>query len=220
MSNISSTAPISGLEPLKKRRKEARPGEIIQAGLIEFAKNGFAGTKLDDVAKRAGISKGTIYRYFADKEELFLATVQSHVTPTFDGLEIHVDGFEGSARELIKSLFDAVHAMLLKGNLHILLRIIISEGNKFPELPKFYHRAVVSKGQKILSKIVARGVKSGEIREGAAANLPIVIMAPALMAVIWKMTFEQQQSIDMDEFIAAHIDLVLNGFFVSNVENP
>jgi len=201
---------VSKKQPVK-RRKEARPGEIIRAGMHEFAKNGFADTRLEDVAKRAGIAKGTIYRYFDNKEALFLAAVLSYATPIFEQIDGVIDGYQGTTRELLTHLFKVIHANLVHGELHILLRIIITEGRKFPELPKLYHRVGVRNGQKMLKRIIDRGIAAGEIRPGAATNLPIVIMAPALMAAVWKMTFEDQQPIAPEKFLDAHLDLVLNG---------
>ncbi|MBL4646238.1 MAG: TetR family transcriptional regulator [Hyphomicrobiales bacterium] len=200
--------------PRRKRRKEARPGEIIAAGLLEFADKGYAATRLDDVAKRAGVAKGTIYRYFDDKQALFLAAVQSHAVPTVGLLEKFVTEFDGTTRELLNQLFRIVHAKLVQGDLQILMRIIITEGRHFPELTELYYKEGVSKGQAILAKIIKRGIERGEIRDDAAAALPIIILAPAIMAIIWKMTFNHLHPVDPDTFFAAHVDLVLNGLLV------
>lgn len=196
---------------LVKRRKQARPGEIIEACLLEFAQKGFAATRLDDVARRAGITKGTIYRYFEDKEALFLAAVTSRVSLTFDHMNEMISAFEDTTRELLIVMFKTVHNNLVHGDMHVLLRIILMEGKNFPDLPALYHREGISKGQKILKRIIARGIERGEIRQGAAADLPMVLMAPALMAAIWKMMFEEQQPVDPQMFFDAHVDLVLNG---------
>ena len=206
-----STARNSDPAAKRKRRKDARPGEIIAAGLSEFADNGYAATRLDDVAKRAGVAKGTIYRYFEDKQALFLAAVQSHATPTIDSLENFIDKFEGSTRDLLTAMITTVHQKLVQGDLQILVRIILSEGRNFPELSELYYREGVSKGQRVLQKIVQRGIARGEIRSGEAAELPIILMAPAIMAVMWRSTFDSQQSIAPNTFLNAHLDLVLNG---------
>lgn len=195
----------------RRRRKEARPGEIIAAGLLEFADNGYAATRLEDVAKRAGVAKGTIYRYFEDKQALFLAAVQSHATPTLESLEQFIDGYQGSTRELLTAMITMVHQQLVQGDLQILVRIILSEGRNFPELSELYYREGVSKGQNILTRVVARGISRGEVRAGATADLPIILMAPAIMAVMWRATFDTQQSIPADTFLQAHLDLIMNG---------
>lgn len=202
---------VANSTPRRKRRKEARPGEIIEAGLLEFAKNGYAATRLDDVAKRAGVAKGTIYRYFDDKQALFLAAVQSIATTTFDPLDRFVDEFEGSTQDLLTELFRVVHMKLLHSDLKILMRIVITEGRNFPELSELYYKESISKGQAILKRIIDRGIAANEIRTGALTDLPIVILAPAIMAAIWQMTFEKQQFIEPERFFAAHLDLVFNG---------
>lgn len=197
--------------PSRRRRKEARPAELIEAGLREFAARGYAATRLEDVARRAGVSKGTIYRYFDDKEALFLAAVRSRVRPVLDGIEGAVDAFPGSTRDLLTLVVNAVHRELVDSDLRVLIRIIIAEGQSFPELTDLYYRDAVSKGRALLERIVARGLARGEVRPGAAAELPIVVMAPAIMAALWRMTFQPHAPIPPEAFLAAHLDLVLKG---------
>ncbi len=200
----------------RKRRKEARPGEIIEACLLEFADKGYAATRLDDVAKRAGVAKGTIYRYFDDKQAFFLAAMQSNAIPTIGLLEKFITDYDGSTRDLLKQLFHVIHTKLVHGDLQILMRIIITEGRHFPELTQLYFDEGVSKGQVIIQRIVERGIERGEIRNDAAAQMPNIILAPAIMAVIWNMTFGKIQPMDPQDFLEAHIDLVLNGLLISD----
>lgn len=195
----------------RTRRKEARPAELIEAGLAEFAARGFAAARLDDVARRAGVAKGTIYRYFADKEALFLAAVQSRATPVLGEIDAFVDHFPGSTRELLHFLLRTVYARLVDTDLKVLMRVIIAEGHNFPALTEVYHREMISRGQALLARIVARGIARGEIRQGAASELPLIIMAPAIMAAIWRMTFEAHEPIATERFIAAHLELLDRG---------
>ncbi len=195
----------------RQRRKDARPGEIIAAGLQEFAENGFAMTKLEDVAARAGIAKGTIYRYFDSKEALFEAAVKSQVSPVFEGIESALALFPGSSEDLIRQIVPVVYNLMFSSDIHVLVRIIIAESGRFPAIAEFYHRETVSRGQRILRLIVERGVARGEFREGPVMDLPMVIMAPLLMSAIWKMTFSAIQPIPPETFMKAHLDLVLNG---------
>ncbi len=197
--------------PARRRRKEARPGEIIDAGMLEFAEHGFAATRLEDVAQRAGIAKGTIYRYFASKEALFEAAIRSRITPMFDQIEGLADAYPGSMTDLLKMVFPKIYRELIQSDLHVLIRIIITEGSRFPAICELYHRESIAKGRSILTKIVERGVKRGEFRRGPATDLPIIIVAPAIMAAVWKMTFEPFDPIPVERFFAAHVDLVLNG---------
>lgn len=201
--------------PRRRRRKDARPGELIEASLQEFALHGFAGARLEDVAARAGVVKGTIYRYFADKESLFLAAVQSRITPVFDEILAAVDVFPGTTRELLQFILEAVHRQIVNSDLRVLMRIVVGEGERFPALTELYYREIISKGRTLLQRIVARGLARGEVRDGPVSKLPEVIIAPALMAAIWRMNFNRHAPISGETFLDAHLDLVCNGLLRS-----
>lgn len=198
---------------IRKRRKEDRPGEIIEAALQEFAQKGFAAARLEDVAKRAGIAKGTIYRYFDDKEGVFLACMETLATPAFDELNSFLVATQLPTRDLLKLLIHKVHSLLSEGDLPILMRIILKEGDNFPKLTEYYYEQAVGRGRKLLKLIVERGIERGELKANAATSLPIVILAPAMMAAIWKMTFNQQDAIPPEAFRNAHLDLVFDGIW-------
>ena len=198
----------------RRRRKEARPGEIIEAGLAEFSARGFAAAKLDDVARRAGIAKGTIYRYFPSKEALFEAAVLSREAPLAEEIERVIDAFPGPAADLLRLVILELYARIFRPDLQTLIRIVISEGGRHPAIAAFYHRQIVGMGRRLLGRIVARGIASGEFRDGAVAQMPMILVAPAMMATIWKMTFDAFEPLDMEPFAAAHIELVLDGLRV------
>lgn len=200
----------------RRRRKEARPAELVAAGLQEFARHGYAATRLEDVARRAGVAKGTIYRYFADKEALFLAAVRTEIAPVFEEIAGSIDTFPGTTRDLLHLLIATVHRQLVGSDLRVLMRVIIAEGERFPALTEHYYDETVSKGRLLLERIVARGIARGEVREGAVADLPLVIVAPAIMAAIWRMTFDRHAPIAAEAFLAAHLDLVFHGLLKSD----
>ena len=212
---MDETMDVLGRPP-RRRRKEARPAELVRAGLEEFALHGFAATRLEDVARRAGVVKGTIYRYFADKETLFLAAVRKEVAPVFDEITGFIDAYPGTTHDLLKLLIETVHRQIVNSDLRVLIRIIIAEGERFPALTELYYAETVSKGRALLERIVARGITRGEVREGAAARLPLVLMAPAIMAAIWRMTFDKHAHISSEAFLEAHIDLVLHGLLTAD----
>lgn len=205
---------VASTPPRRRRRKDARPAEIIDAGLEAFAEHGFAATKLEDVARRAGIVKGTIYRYFDSKDALFEAALKARLTPLIGEIEQLVATFPGSSAELLRMVIRAAYARMFQPDAQALMRIIISEGRRFPAITELYHRETISKGRRMIAAIVARGVARGEFRPGAAADLPIIVIAPAIMATVWKMTFEPFDPLDLDKFAAAHADLALNGILV------
>ncbi|MEL6677601.1 MAG: TetR/AcrR family transcriptional regulator [Pseudomonadota bacterium] len=195
----------------RQRRKDARPGEIIQAGLEEFAEMGFAGARLDDVARRAGVAKGTIYRYFENKEALFEAAISSKVRTKQIEIEELVDNFEGSTETLVHMVLTKFYQEMVVSDARILMRIIIAEGHRFPELKKNYYNNVIRNGTRIIGKIVERGIARGEFRQGPIADLPRLIAAPTIMAAIWSLTFDDLEPLDMDKHYAAHVDLLLHG---------
>lgn len=197
--------------PARRRRKEARPGEIIAAGLAEFAANGFAATRLEDVARRAGIAKGTIYRYFASKEELFEAAVIDRLSPVLGNLDALVDSFPGTAEELLRMAIARLHQALFQEGREVLLRILITEGARFPQMVETYHRTVIARGKALLARIVARGIEEGSFAPSAATTLPVTLVSPAVMAVVWRMLFEHIDPVPAEAFAAAHADLVLDG---------
>ncbi|HEX2556465.1 MAG TPA: TetR/AcrR family transcriptional regulator [Microvirga sp.] len=209
-SQKEETQPADQKRP-RRRRKEARPAEIVEAGLLEFSEKGFAAARLEDVAARAGIAKGTIYRYFESKEALFEAALLSRVTPMLDGVEAAVDAFPGSSEDLLRLLLTRIYEDMVGSDLHVLLRVIIADGARFPTISEAYYRRILSKGRSLLRRIVERGIARGEFRSGAVADLPMVVVAPALMAAIWRMTFARYESIPPERFLAAHLDLALHG---------
>jgi len=194
-----------------KRRKAARPGEIIEAGLQEFATKGLAAARLEDIAKRAGIAKGTIYRYFDSKEDLFMAVVRSRVVLSLDQFEETVAHFPGKTDALLKLVLTHFYKQFVGSEISGVIRILIVEGPRFPDLVELYHKEVTSKGVTILSHIIRRGIERGEIRDGPAAKEPRLIMAPTIMAVLWGLTFQAQDPIDIEQYLNAHIDMILHG---------
>lgn len=195
----------------RRRRKDARPAELIEAGLQEFATHGFAATRLEDVARRAGVAKGTIYLYFADKEALFIAAARSRVLPILDGMAEAVDAYPGTTRDLLRAIFETMHRHMVGSDLRVLLRIIIGEGQRFPALTEFYYRETIAKARALIERVIARGIARGEVRPNAAAHLPLVLVAPAVMATVWRLVFEPYAPIAAEDFLAAHCDLVFEG---------
>ncbi|WP_306258263.1 TetR/AcrR family transcriptional regulator [Pararhizobium sp. IMCC21322] len=194
-----------------KRRKAARPGEILQAGLEEFAISGLAATRLEDIAQRAGIAKGTIYRYFDSKEDLFMAVVRSRLVLSLDQFEEMVTNYPGPTDALLRLVLTGIYRQFVGSDISGVIRILISEGPRFPGLVDLYHKEVISKGVTLLTHIITRGIERGEIRDGPAAREPRLIMAPTILAVLWDLTFKAQDPIDIEEYLNAHIDIILHG---------
>ncbi len=195
----------------RRRRKDARPAEILDAAFHEFADKGFRATRLEDVAARAGVVKGTIYLYYANKTALFEAAVRSRMLPVVDQVQGEVLRHDGSAEALLHVMIRMIYARLANPEVRTLIRILIADGPAFPDLLAFYHRVFVSKMVGMLDAVVQRGVQRGEFQVRAVEQVPQVLMAPALMGAFWQMTFEPYQPASLDQFMKAHVELVLDG---------
>lgn len=200
--------------PVSRRRKEARPGELIAAALDLFVEKGFAATRLDDVAARAGVSKGTVYLYFPSKEDLFKQVVQTGIVPVLEEGAALLDQHRGSAAELLRALlfgwWERIGATRLAG----IPKLMMSEAGNFPDLAAFYYEAVIRRGRALLAEILRRGVEAGEFRLVDPEIAVDVIIAPPLMLAVWRHSFATccpGASVNGVAFIETHIDLLLNG---------
>lgn len=183
------TATDKAANPRWHRRKETRPAEILEAALQEFVERGFAATRLDDIARRAGCTKGTIFLYFATKEELFKAVVREHVVPRILQAEQAVEQHEGSSRDLLEKVLRARWDSLYHSHLSGLPKLMFAEAGNFPDIARFYHEEVISRSQAIVKRIVQRGIESGEFRAVDVHSIALVSVAPMLMASLWKHSF-------------------------------
>lgn len=204
------------MEPIescsRNQRKEQRPCQIMEAAFTEFALNGYAATRLDHVARRAGITKGTIYLYFESKEELFKAMTRTIVLPTHRKLETLAADFDGTSEELVRRQLMLIYTELVENDrAREILRLFISEGARFPELTEFYFDEVWRRGLAAIAAAIKRGMDSGEFRRMKLEQFPQIIGGPALMATVWKMIFQKHPLLDLDTYMKTHIDLILNG---------
>lgn len=193
------------------RRKDARPSEILKAALEEFSLHGYAATRLEDVAGRAGICKGTIYLYFKSKEELFAEVVRDRILPHFEQLKDQSKQSEGSARDILRAQLQTIYRELVSTDTCCIPKLIISEGSRFPELAEFYFNEIIVPIHKIMGEVIARGVAAGEFRPSALQWAPQAILSPALTAALWKTVFDQFEHLDLDTYLETHIDLLLHG---------
>lgn len=195
-------------EPRFRRRKEERPQEITKAALAAFAEKGYAATRVDDVAKRAGVSKGLLYLYFKTKEELFKAVVRSVVVPRIDELTATIDKSNLSSEEFLRGPFFDFVRTLPGSPVSVLIRLMIAEGPKHPDLLRFYWDNVVSRGLGAIRELLERGVTSGEFRRSDIVELPHLFVMPVMFSVIFKLLFEKHAP-DTDKLIETQIDLLI-----------
>ncbi len=196
--------------PRFQRRKEDRPEEITRAALDAFAEKGYAATRVEEVAKRAGVSKGLLYLYFKTKEDLFKAVIRSIVSPRIDALIDNIETTELSAQEFIRGPFLAFAKSIPKSPVRILVRLMIAEGPKHPDLVKWYWDNVVSRAIRALRSLIEKGVAEGEFRQSALNEFPQLLVTPVFFCTIWMIVFKDQMKLDTDRFIGAHVNMVLD----------
>jgi AcrR family transcriptional regulator len=150
--------------PRWQRRPDARPEEILEAALAVFGEQGFARTRCDDVARRAGISKGTLYLYFDSKEAIFREMVRARLGPVVAEGQEFVRTFEGTSRELLVALINRVWAVMSSPDKIRISRLVIAEISNYPELARFYYGEVIRPARQIMESVITRGIASGEFR--------------------------------------------------------
>ncbi len=197
----------------RQRRKEARPAELTAAALELFVEKGFVGTRLDDVAARAGVSKGTLYLYFDSKEALFKAVIREGILPILDEGAGMVDNFTGSSADLLRGLILEWWKRIGSTSLGGVPKLMISESGNFPELANYYHDTVITRGRELMRRVLLRGMASGEFRAIEVETAIDVIFAPVIMMLIWRYSLGACGcgSHDPATYLKTHLDLVLNG---------
>jgi AcrR family transcriptional regulator len=199
-----TTAPIT---PRGRQRKALRQEQILAAAFNVFAAHGYAETRLDDVAKRAGVAKGTIYLYFKDKEQLFRAVARSLIQKRFDAL---VGTFRGTAPELLRELLSRMYSQVVRSDrARSIVRLLLAESGKFPRLAEIYHREIIAPGMKAVRQVLKRGIVSGEFRKTPALEFPQVLVAPGILAIVWKLLHGDRHRLDLNAYLQAHLDFVL-----------
>src|SRR6266851_3405772 len=188
------------------RRGERREA-IIAAALDEFSVRGFAATRLDDVARRAGVAKGTIYLYFRDKESLFQELVRVMVHPLVGAITtapLH----DLPIRAVIGMIVDVFVNEIFGTRRKDVIRLIIAEGPRFPKLAEFYYREVIARVLPVMRARLTLAVERGELPHDALARFPQLLVAPALMAIIWSGLFERFEPLDVRELMRAHLEVL------------
>lgn len=197
----------------RQRRKEARPAELLSAALDLFVERGYAATKLDDVAAKAGVSKGTLYLYFDSKEALFKAVIEQGILPMLDEGEALLQQHQVEARSLLQELLLRWWQLLGETPLGGIPKLMIAEAGNFPEVASYYYDNVIVRGRELLRQVLLRGVASGEFRQLDIESTIDVIMAPVLMLVIWRYSLAPcgcgKQ--DPQQYMTTYLDMLMNG---------
>ncbi|BAM90721.1 putative transcriptional regulatory protein, TetR family [Bradyrhizobium oligotrophicum S58] len=197
--------------PAAASRRADRAAErrvaIVQAAMDEFIARGFAATRLDDIAKRAGVAKGTIYLHFKDKESMFEELIRTAIVPFVGRLAAPLPA-GGSVRDMVEALARMFLQEVAGTRRGDLVRLIIAEGPRFPAIADFYYREVVSRGLAAMRALIQLAITRGEIREPKLAQYPQLMIAPMMVAVLWKSLFERHAPLDAEAMLQAHLDLI------------
>jgi len=205
---------LSALHCKHERRKEARPGELLDAALTLFVEKGYAATRVEEVAKLAGVSKGTLFLYFASKEELFKAVVRENISGRLKEWETEFEDFQGSTADMLRYCMQTWWERIGSTKASGIPKLMMSEASNFPELAEFYQAEVIQPGDELIARVLQRGMDSGEFRPMDLKYGVYIVLAPMLFLVLWKHSLGTCAScaeLVPEEFIAAQVETLLHG---------
>jgi AcrR family transcriptional regulator len=194
------------------RRKEAsarRRQAVLDAGLEVFSTHGFAAARLDDVAERAGVAKGTIYLFFEDKEDLFEQIVLGAAAPVLARIDGVISRTDLPLEEMLSRLFEVFQSEILTTKRKEILRLVITEGAHFPKIAEFYYREVIAKGLALIRRLARTASARGELFSNEIERFPQLVFAPLLMTVIWEGLFSKVEPLDVGGLLRAHRNVLL-----------
>jgi AcrR family transcriptional regulator len=201
--------------PKRVRRKEARPGELLNAALDLFVEKGFSATRVEEVAARAGVSKGTLFLYFQSKEDLFKAVVRENIANKFPTWQEEFMTFEGSSSDMLRYAFVSWWERIGNTRASGITKLVMSEAQNFPEIAEFYQDEVIKPGNAMIRRILERGVQSGEFRELDLEQAVHIIVAPMIFLMMWKHSMgacaASAKIVDPEQFIHMQVDVLLHG---------
>lgn len=207
----------------RTRRKEARPGELLDAALALFVEKGFAATRVEEVAARAGVSKGTLFLYFPSKLDLFKAVVRHAIAGRFDEWQAEFQTFKGSTSELLRYCFQTWWERVGSTQAAGITKMVLGEAGNFPEIADFYRQEVADVGRDLIRRILQRGVDSGEFRALDAQRSVFLVLAPLMFLSMWRqmvgMCVADDDSVTPEQYIEMQVDNLLAGLLVRPPEN-
>ena len=197
-----------------ERRKEHRPGELLDAALEVFVARGYAAARLDDVAARAGVSKGTLYLYYAGKEDLFKAVVRVHIVPVIEQFRQRIEQATGSSEELLVNVLTDWWHCFSQPQIGGIIKLIIAEASNFPEIARFFHEEIANTSHAVIRSLLARGVERNEFRTPCDMDVAVhLITSPMVLKLIWAHSVARcGVTLNVpsgDDFMRSHVGLIL-----------
>jgi TetR/AcrR family transcriptional regulator len=215
---------LSAIHAKHERRKEARPGELLEAALTLFVEKGFAATRAEEVAKLAGVSKGTLFLYFSSKEELFKAVVRENLSGRFAEWNAEFEGFQGNSADMLRYCMTSWWERIGSTKASGITKLMMSEARNFPELAAFYEREVIQPGNELIERVLQRGVDRGEFRPIDMKYGVYIVLAPMLFLAMWKHSLgaccDAKLQMVPEEYIAAQVETLLNGLSTRQTDTP
>ncbi|WP_050401961.1 TetR/AcrR family transcriptional regulator [Bradyrhizobium embrapense] len=204
-----TSAKLAEVKPASNRAEKSaeRRAAIIEAAMDEFIARGYAATRLDDVAKRAGVAKGTLYLYFKDKETMFEELIRTALVPLISRMTA-LPTITGPVRDAVEGFAETFMREVVATRRGDIIRLIVSEGPRFPAIADFYFREVVSKGLAGMKALVQLAITRGEIKHRELGDFPQLVVAPAIVAVIWQSLFSRHAPLDGLAMFKVHLDLI------------
>lgn len=202
--------------PRWRRRKEARPSEILAAALDVFLERGYDAARLEDIAKRAGCTKGTVFLYFQGKADLFKAAVREAMVPTIKAMEEDFSAHQGPIRELLESMMRQRWEVFQRSRIAGLPSMFLADGARFPELTRFFHDEVWSRSQALFARVIEEGIRRGEFRPMEPLEAARSAMAPMLMGNLWQKSFAPvlEPGVDVERFFEQALGIYFRGIVI------
>lgn len=208
----------------RERRKDARPGELLAAALQLFVEKGFAATRAEEVARRAGVSKGTLFLYFASKEDLFKAVVRENLSGQFPQWNARFEAYEGSTADLVRLFLGQWWETVGNSPVSGIVKLMMSEASNFPELAAFYEQEVIQPGSRLIQRILQRGMDRGEFAPIDLDYGVYTLLAPMLFLATWKHSFgacaQFSNAIDPAQYLRVQSEVILRGLAAGAATAP
>ena len=210
---MTITVPVPRPETRWTRRKDARPAELLAAALDLFVERGYAATRLDDVARRAGVSKGTLYLYFESKEELFKAVIRGGLVPAIQRNERLVEDHAGTMADLLEKIIRNWWQDVGNSQIGGIPKLMFAEARNFPDLAHFYQQEVINRGYKLVGEVVELGQRRGEFPPMDTEHATRIVLAPLVFLLLWRHSFDgcDGTRIDPEAYLRVHLGIILDG---------
>lgn len=195
----------------RSRRKEARPDEIIDAALAEFAAVGYSAASMAQIAKRAGIARTTVYLYYTDKEALISAAFEARLSEAFAEAGQGAALSSGPFREVFHDMLTLLYSRIVTSDALVLLKVLVAEGRQFPTLLQRYHDTAVQAAMSMISAVLKQGLARGELRADVLDYDMKLVISPIMLAAIWHLTFQELSPIALERYIQGHVTFICEG---------